>query len=430
MATHVEPLDSVALESVFPGDGEMAMLLRGIDWSKTAVGPVGSWPQSLRTSVQICLTSRHPMFIAWGPEWTYFYNDAYRPILGTKHPKFLGRSLKDCWIEIWEDIGPIAERVKATGRAEWFEDLLLVMSRNGYTEETHFTFSYSPLRDDENRIVGMFCACIETTDRVLQERRLRTLIDLTTESGTVAEAGRKAAEVLARNGLDIPFALLYLLSEDRKEARLFGRSGFFRAESGAAPDSLAIEGPHGPWPLRDVLGSGQAVRVDRLSERFDDLPRPHWPEADGNGDRPPLHAAGPEGAYRLRGPGRQSAPGLRRQIPRLLRSRGGPRRHHRRQRPRRRGRAQAGRGAGRARSREDRVLLEREPRVPDAAHAPARPARGRAARRAEGLDPRSGALDGPPQRLRLLKLVNTLLDFSRIEAGRVEATFEPTDLAT
>src|SRR6185436_9905236 len=101
MATHVESAspsrdrDSVALESVFPGDGEMAILLRRIDWSKTAVGPVGSWPQSLRTSVQICLTSRYPMFIAWGPEWTYFYNDAYRPILGTKHPRFLGRSLKD-----------------------------------------------------------------------------------------------------------------------------------------------------------------------------------------------------------------------------------------------------------------------------------------------------------------------------------------------
>src|SRR5882724_8386362 len=142
------------------GGGEMGKLIRSMDWTNTPLGSIESWPQSLRTTVSICLGSRHPIVLWWGPERWMFYNDAYRPMLGeSKHPQFLGAPGQACWAEIWDVIGPMMNQVIETGEATWSEDLFLLMSRHGYLEETYFTFSYSPIRDDVGRPSGIFNAC-------------------------------------------------------------------------------------------------------------------------------------------------------------------------------------------------------------------------------------------------------------------------------
>jgi signal transduction histidine kinase len=151
--------------------GEAGALMRSLDWSSSPLGPPASWPQSLRSVVGLMLGSKFPMFVAWGPELGFLYNDAYGVILGAKHPKAMGSRFEDIWSEIWSDVGPLAHRA-LKGEATWLEDLPLVMNRKGYDEQTWFTFSYSPVRDDHGQINGMFCAVAETTEKIMAERRL------------------------------------------------------------------------------------------------------------------------------------------------------------------------------------------------------------------------------------------------------------------
>lgn len=140
------------------------------DWSTTPLGPRTSWPLSLQTAMDIVLSSRQPMFIAWGRELTFLYNDAYAQILGNKHPAALGQRFQTVWQDIWDDIKPLIDRALA-GEATWSENLLLTMERHGFREDTWWTFSYSPIRDDEGQIAGMFCSCMETTAQVVAERQ-------------------------------------------------------------------------------------------------------------------------------------------------------------------------------------------------------------------------------------------------------------------
>jgi signal transduction histidine kinase len=156
------------------GGGRVGALMRERDWATSPLGNPETWPQSLRTIVGLLLQSRFPMFVAWGKELGFLYNDPYADILGTKHPQALGSRFSDIWSEIWPDISPLIDAAMA-GDATYREDLPLVMNRRGYDEQTWFTFSYSPVRDDSGRIAGMFCAVSETTQRVLVERALREL---------------------------------------------------------------------------------------------------------------------------------------------------------------------------------------------------------------------------------------------------------------
>ncbi|HUP10517.1 MAG TPA: PAS domain-containing protein [Caldimonas sp.] len=156
------------------GGGRVGDLIRAHDWSDSSLGAPGEWPQPLRTVVDLALQSRFPMFVAWGPELAFLYNDAYAEILGSKHPRALGRRFRDIWAEIWPDISPLIDAALA-GDSIYREDLPLVMNRKGYDEQTWFTFSYSPVRDEDGRIAGMFCAVSETTSKVLAERALREL---------------------------------------------------------------------------------------------------------------------------------------------------------------------------------------------------------------------------------------------------------------
>ena len=174
-------LEGASAHAFLTASGKLPALIAAHDWSASPLGAIERWPQSLRSVVGLMLASKFPMFVAWGAELTFLYNDAYAEILGSKHPSALGRRFVDIWSEIWPDIEPLIRRALA-GEATFSENLPLTMHRKGFDEATWFTFSYSPVRDDDGAIAGMFCACTETTAVVLAERsrleaneRLRSL---------------------------------------------------------------------------------------------------------------------------------------------------------------------------------------------------------------------------------------------------------------
>ncbi|MEV6611785.1 GAF domain-containing protein, partial [Kutzneria sp. NPDC051319] len=185
--------------------------MRAFDWSTSALGSPDEWPEALRTAVRICLTSRFPMILWWGPELRFLYNDAYLPLLGSKHPA-LGKPGREVWTEIWHIIGPMLEGVLTTGEATWSDDLLLPMNRHGYWEETYWTYSYSPLHDDSGTVAGVFTAVNDTTDRVVGTRRMAALSDLGTQAGatTVEEACRRIQDWADRHGPDVPYVSTHL----------------------------------------------------------------------------------------------------------------------------------------------------------------------------------------------------------------------------
>ncbi len=173
--------DTFADHGFLQGGGEMGRRIRMHDWSKSPLGPPERWAQSLRSVVSIMLNSKFPMFVAWGPDLAFLYNDGYRPIFGARHPQALGLPFSDVWADIWADVRPLVDKA-LQGEATFHEDMHLVMERNGYPEDTWYTFSYSPVRDESGGIGGMFCACRETTAEVKhraaikeEQQRLRDL---------------------------------------------------------------------------------------------------------------------------------------------------------------------------------------------------------------------------------------------------------------
>ena len=267
---------------VFRADQEIGRDLAAVDWASTPLGPADGWPQSLRTAINILLASRFPMWMAWGPDLTFFCNAAYRrDTLGRKYPWALGRPASEVWAEIWTDIGPRIERVLSTGEATWDEALMLIVKRSGYPEESYHTFSYSPLRDDDAQVVGMLCVVSEDTDRVIAERRMATLRDLGSDPSVVRTERQMldfAAEQLARNLYDLPFTLTYLFGDDGA-ARLAGASGIAHGHP-AAPETLSREGDS-PWPV-DKPAQGEAELVE-LADNSLSLPTGAW-------RAPPTHA--------------------------------------------------------------------------------------------------------------------------------------------
>ena len=183
------------------GGGEMGERIRTFDWSKTPLGPINAWPQSLKTSTGLMLNSQHPMWVGWGPEVTFLYNDAYIQVLSlAKHPKALGKPAADVWKEIWDICGPLADKVFLRGEASFVNDVRLFMNRGDFLEETFYSFSYSPIRDELGNVGGLFCPSAEVTAKLLSTRRLRTLSELAAESlveKSTRGACASAASILA-----------------------------------------------------------------------------------------------------------------------------------------------------------------------------------------------------------------------------------------
>jgi PAS domain S-box-containing protein len=207
--------ESAELGSVFCGDSQMAAALRARDWHNSALGPVEQWPMALRNSIRIVLASAYPMFVWWGEEMIMFYNDAYIPVLGPKHPDAIGRPGKEKWSEIWHVIGPLMEQVLRKGETCFREKDLLFMERNCCKEETYYTYSYSPVINEDGSVGGIFCACQEETAQVLSERRLKSISKISgIRTDTSVEAARiEVLQVLSENTNDIPFAILYRIED-------------------------------------------------------------------------------------------------------------------------------------------------------------------------------------------------------------------------
>jgi PAS fold len=264
------------------GGGEMGGRIRSFDWSRTPLGPIEGWPQSLRSALGIGLNSGFPIAIYWGSDLILLYNDDWSPIPGEKHPWSLGRPAREAWSEIWGIIGPLFDQVMTTGEATRSRDQLLPMRRHGFTEECYFDYTFSPIRGEDGQVAGVFNAVIETTTRVIGERRLRTLRELATwkagRAGSAEDACRTAAQILAEDPLDLPFALLYLLDEDGRHARLTGSVGVGHGTP-AAPAAFDLDGPEASSPFRRVVETGKGVEVGDLSDRFGLLPGGGWPES-------------------------------------------------------------------------------------------------------------------------------------------------------
>ena len=260
------------------GGGEMGARMRTHDWRTSPLGPPEHWPQSLKTIVRVMLDSRYAMWMAWGPELTFFCNDAYLPTVGLKRDWVLGARSDEVWKEIWPDIGPRIEHVLASGQATWDEGLLLFLERSGFSEETYHTFSYSPVYDDQIRIAGMLCVVTEVTERVIGERRLRVLRDLAAQSvgvESVDDSCRRAIQVLAQYPNDLPFTALYLIGEKDIGSVPRAHPQRPRPASRTQPRVAARAGFHRRSILRTARINGSSVRLqtDELRQSVTGLPQ-------------------------------------------------------------------------------------------------------------------------------------------------------------
>ena len=425
-------------QSFLAGGGEMGERIRAFDWSRTPLGPRESWSPALRTTVGLLLANRFPMLLWWGPDYISIYNDAYAPILGHKHPRALGQPVSECWSEIWHILQPLIDTPFRGGPATWIEDLELHIRRLGFTEEGHFTVAYSPVPDSTapHEIGGVLATVHEITQKVVGERRIVILRDLGVQAAenSAEETCRVAAQTLARHGKDVPFALLYLVDPDGAHARLAGAAGI---EPGAeasplvAPLDRAAETECG-WPLAAAFHSQTMVTVTNLSGRFAGVPADPWADPLHSAVIVPVRSSKADELAGLLVAGvssRLTFDELYRGFYELLASQIATAIAKARAYEEERKRAEALAEIDRAKtaffsnvSHEFRTPLTlmlgpiEELKGSLADSAPSSP-------QFEQVDlvHRNG--------LRLLKLVNTLLDFSRIEAGRTQAVYEPTDLA-
>ena len=252
---------------LFAAGGEAGRLMAALDWSATPVGPVEAWPASLRFAVRTILVSRFPMVLTWGPEFIQFYNDAYAPFIGAKHPA-IGQDIRITLAEGWDALGPPIAHAMETLEASWLPGLLLLLERAGYREETYFTVSHAPAFGDDGEVAGMHAVCTEVTGEVLGARRQALLHDLATVGGQLGEETRTVQSMcsaLSRNALDIPFAAVYLAAGETAagEGEVFRRT----ATIGCDPDLLPAELPAGtselPLPVEGlgVVGGPFGDRV-------------------------------------------------------------------------------------------------------------------------------------------------------------------------
>jgi signal transduction histidine kinase/DNA-binding response OmpR family regulator/PAS domain-containing protein len=251
----------------------MAQLMRQHDWASTPLGPPDRWPDALKVAVRLLLTSKFEMWLGWGPDINFFYNDAYRPTLGKKHPNALAVPTKVLWAEIWDDVKGRLAKVYETGQATWDRALLLLLERDGYPEETYHTFSYSPLLGDSGKVEGVFCAVSEETERVISERRLgtlRLLASALSNQETTDGVFAAARDTLFENRLDLPFNLIYSFNADGTATRVFANG--ISEEHALAP--ALLDAVDDVWDLRDVFEAETPRLVDISSVR--DVPTGDW----------------------------------------------------------------------------------------------------------------------------------------------------------
>ena len=418
--------DFSAAARVLAGGGEMGALARALDWTATPLGAVSGWPQSLRTAVSIVFESTFPMMLAWGPAFTQIYNDPFRPILGSsKHPA-LGKGTADTFAEAWHIVGPLFAQVVA-GQGVGFHDMLVPLDRDGYLEECYFAYTYTPVRDESGGVGGLLVACTETTARVLAERRLRVLRELASAAAQAKhehEAWSLAAAVLGEQGADLPFALLYGLERDGETAQILHPDA-----SPWGPARLSILHDEARWPLRRAVDGQAPHLVDDLIERAGSHAGPAWPEPVRAAMIVPITRPGLALPYGFLIAGispRLALDGHYRDFLSLVGD-------------------QIAAGVANARAFEEEIqrnqaLLELDRQktafFSNVSHELRTPLTLILGPLVEALQADGGVRDDVRPALesahrnsqRLLRLVNTLLDFSRMEAGRMQARFERVDI--
>ena len=249
------------------GGGEMGALIRSMDWSQTRLGPPREWPQSLRTSVSLCLSSTFPILVAWGPEHIQIYNDAYRPICGNLHPRAMGAPFKEVWASALPVVGDAFDRAYK-GEGTYIRDQRMFLDRYGYLEEAFMTFSFSPIRDESGEVGGIFHPISEATASVLSARRTQCLRDLTAaiaDARTIGEVARDLEAQFQHMALDLPFVLLYQLDSDSGELVLRGNAGL-EAHRGLAPVIAGMD--DACWPFARAAQLRAAQQIDGLRARF------------------------------------------------------------------------------------------------------------------------------------------------------------------
>jgi PAS domain S-box-containing protein len=414
-----------------PGEqgASLADLIEARDWSETPVGSMEGWPPSLRTALSICLESRFPILIWWGPQFVMLYNDAYAPLIGSKHPSALGQRGADCFPEIWDLIGPMLAGVRDRGEATWSPDQLVELDRSGFVEECYFTFGFSPIRDETGGIGGIFTAVADTTSHVIGARRLRILRQLSSETSgarTPAEACERAAAVFRRS-VAISFSIAYLFDADMTVARLVSTSDLKRHGKSIAPRLVDLtDDDPGPWPLASIASVDEPIVIEDIVEHVGD-----HAATEGLSRRAlllPLQQGteAPVGAVVLgvneRRPVDDDYVAFLKLVARQVGAAIADAQ-----------RAEAERQRSEALAELDRAKtlfftnVSHELRTPlTLILSPLEDLLAEAEQPAPRRDDleliRSNAL-------RLLRLVNTLLDFSRAESGRIDALFQPTDLA-
>ncbi|WP_306414642.1 ATP-binding protein, partial [Corallococcus carmarthensis] len=419
-------------ERHFAGGGEMGELVRSLDWSRTPLGPSRDWPVSLKTMVGVVLNNRFPMLMWWGPEMIQVYNDAYRPVLGRKHPGSLGAPGEQVWVEIWDVVGPMARGVLNGGPATWSENLALFINSRGFIEETFHTFSYSPVPDEQGGVGGVLVTVRETTQEVQHDRQLRMLRDLAARSADAKspeQACRASLDVLADNDLDLPFCLLYLLDANGDSVRLAGSSLLPDAVLATLPAQQSLSAESGTdWPFAEAARTSDNVLVKELGQRLRALPGGRWNTPPSLAVVRALTRPGQSRPYgflvggvsprrRLDAPYHDFFQGTAEQVAAALANA----RAYQEERQRA----------------EELAALDRAKTAffSNISHELRTPLTLLLGPTEDALSSLERTLQGDAletvhrNAVRLRKLVNTLLDFARIEAGRVRATYEPTDLA-
>jgi len=412
--------------------GEAVQLIRDYDWSATPLGHPSTWSPTLRMMVRFILANRFPHLLWWGPDYIQFYNDYYSPVLGAKHPhESMGKPFRECWHEVYELLQPLVDTPFAGGPATWLDDLELIVRRHGFPEESHFTVAYSPVPDDTapRGIGGVLATVNEITEKVIAERRVQMLGDLSlslAEAKTDEQVCMQAVEVLSRYPKDVPFAMVYLLDADRSQLQ---RASHF----GSAPPmaTLSLQQPLVPAakPLAQALATKAMQTVDDLTALLPAVPPGPWP------DPPTLMVIVPLKSHTTQQPSGVLALGISACIRldaryvgflELVGSSVATAISNARAYEMERRRAEALAEIDRAKtiffsniSHEFRtpltLMLGPLEDVRSSADLPAH------ARSQLDVAQRNAQ--------RLLRLVNSLLDFARIEAGRMQASFEPVDLA-
>lgn len=418
-----QPFNVSSFAQILALGGEMGERIRTFDWSTTSLGPIETWPHSLRTIVSIMLTSRQPIWIGWGSELIKLYNDPYKAIVGGKHPEALGQPASLVWQDIWHDVAPMLRQVMEENVGTYVESQLLIMERYGYAEETYYTFSYNPVLAEYGGVGGMICTNTDDTQRVINERQLALLRELaaeTVDAKTVEEVCTLSARALEQNPHDLPFALLYLVENDEQNVRL---AGITNIPNGHMAVSANL------WPVHEVLQSGKPQLLTDLDVHFGILPSGAWSQPPKQALVMPINQVGEKSKSAILvvglNPFRKLDDGyqgfLHLVATQLASSLANAQAYEEERR-----RAQMLAEIDRAKtlffsnvSHEFRTPLTLmlgpiEDTLNDPNTLPINRERMDVAYR---------------NALRLLKLVNALLDFSRIEAGRVQAAYEPIDLA-